>query len=140
MARICSPGQRGDALGFAPVLARVRRAVPGTRRLRTRPDAVLADKAYSSRRNRDLLRSRRIRAVIPERADEQANRKAKGSKGGRPPAFDPAEYKHRNVVERCFNKLKEHRAVATRYDKRDYIWRGTIDAASIRIWLAQHAT
>jgi hypothetical protein len=39
------------------------------------------------------------------------------------------------LLERCLNKLKGHRAVATRYDKRDYIYCGTIDVASIRIWL-----
>lgn len=53
----------------------------------------------------------------------------------RPPKFDPESYKLRNVVERAINKLKGHRAVATRYDKRDYMFRGTIDVASIRIWL-----
>jgi hypothetical protein len=37
--------------------------------------------------------------------------------------------------ERCFNKLKQHRAVATRYDKRDYVDNGTIEVASTRIWL-----
>jgi transposase len=44
-------------------------------------------------------------------------------------------YKQRNVVERAINKLKGYRSVASRYDKRDYIYRGTIDIASIRIWL-----
>jgi len=39
------------------------------------------------------------------------------------------------VVERCINKLKGYRAVASRYDKRDYMYRATIDVASIRIWL-----
>ncbi len=53
----------------------------------------------------------------------------------RPPAFDARRYHQRNTVERCPSKLKGHRAVATRYDKRDYIYRGTIDVASIRIWL-----
>jgi transposase len=38
------------------------------------------------------------------------------------------------MVERASNKLKGHRAVATRYDC-DYMFRGTIDVASIRIWL-----
>jgi transposase len=59
----------------------------------------------------------------------------RGSRGGRPPAFDPVAYKQRNTVERAFCHLRQHRAVATRYDKRDYVWRGTIDVASIRIWL-----
>jgi hypothetical protein len=40
-----------------------------------------------------------------------------------------------NFVERAFCQLRQHRAVATRYDKRDFVWRGTVDVASIRIWL-----
>ena len=63
------------------------------------------------------------------------NRLKRGSRGGRPPAFDAAAYKQRNTVERAFCQLRQYRAVATRYDKRDYVWRGTIDVASIRIWL-----
>jgi transposase len=38
-------------------------------------------------------------------------------------------------LERCFSKLKQFRAVATRYDKRERIYQGTIDVASISIWL-----
>lgn len=135
LARLTSPGQDGDAPRFVPLLQalRIQRRNPG--RPRTRPARVLADKAYSSRDNRDHLRRRRIQGVIPVKEDQKAHRRKKGSSGGRPPAFDAQCYKHRNTVERCFNKLKQHRAVATRYDKRERIYQGTIDVASIRIWL-----
>jgi transposase len=132
---VTSAGQRHDSLGLGPVLAaiRIRRRGPG--RPRTRPGRVLGDKAYSSRAIRTYLRKRQIKATIPEPADQKKNRLRRGCTGGRPPRFDPEVYKQRNVVERAFNKLKAHRAVATRYDKRDYTFRGTIDLASIRIWL-----
>ncbi len=97
-------------------------------------------KAYSSAANGAHLRERRITAVIPVKADQAANRREKGSRGGRPPAFDAERYKERNSVERAFNKLRGHRAVATRYDQRDRIYQGTIDVASIRIWLRDPVT
>jgi transposase len=95
----------------------------------------MADKAYSSAANRAYLRKRGITAVIPVKEDQKKHRRARGRAGGRPPAFDPARYKERNTVERCFAKLKQFRAVATRYDKRDYMYQATLDAASIRVWL-----
>jgi transposase len=107
----------------------------GVGRPRTRPGQVLGDKAYSSAAIRAHLRRRKIKATIPEPADQARNRRQRGRAGGRPPAFDPAAYKQRNTVERTIGRLRQHRAVATRYDKRDYVWRGTIDVASIRIWL-----
>jgi transposase len=117
---------------------RIPRRGPG--RPRRTPAAVLADKAYSSRANRRHLRRRGIRAVIPVKKDQAANRRRRGSAGGRPPSFDLDRYRERNTVERCFNKLKGFRAVATRYDKRERIYQGTIDVASIRIWLRDPVT
>jgi transposase len=107
----------------------------GKGRPRTRPGAAMGDKAYSSAANRAYLRNRGIKAVIPVKEDQKNHRRNRGSHGGRPPAFDPARYKDRNTVERCFSRLKQFRAVATRYDKRDFMYQGTIDLASIRIWL-----
>ena len=104
-------------------------------RTRTRPNMVLGDKAYSSAANRAYLRRRHIQAVIPVKEDQKDHRRARGRRGGRPPAFDPHHYKERNTVERCFSKLKQFRAVATRFDKRKLIYQGTVDVASIRIWL-----
>jgi transposase len=121
-------------------MARIRILRRGRGRPRTRPGIVLADKAYSSKAIRAHLRRRKIKAVIPEPADQVKNRKARGSRGGRPPAFDRQAYKGRNVVERAFNKLRQHRAVAIRFDKRDFVWRGTIDVAAIRLWLRDPVT
>ena len=55
--------------------------------------------------------------MIPEKSDQIASRKRKGSKGGRPPGFDVDAYKDRNVVERSFALVKQWRGIATRYDK-----------------------
>ncbi len=73
---------------------------------------MLGDKAYTNRTIRAHLRRRQIKATIPE----PANRLRRASQEGRPPQFDPEIYKQRNVVERCINKLKAYRAVASRYD------------------------
>ncbi|MEU8720682.1 IS5 family transposase [Streptomyces antimycoticus] len=113
---VLTAGQAGDVPSFTDVMARLR--VPRRcGRPRTRPDMVLADKAYSSGEIRNHLRRRGIRAVIPERADQQANRRQRGRTGGRPPAFDRETYKQRNTVERCINRLKQWRGIATRYEK-----------------------
>jgi hypothetical protein len=70
-----------------------------------------------------------IKATIPQPSDQERHRQRRSRKGGRPSAFGPSAYKDRNTVERALNQLRQHRAVATRYVNRDFIWRGTI-----RIW------
>lgn len=104
-------------------------------RPRKKPDSLTADKAYSNGPCREYLRRRGIRHTIPEKADSQAARLRRGSRGGRPPGFDEDRYKKRNTVERAINKLKQSRAVATRYDKRSYVFLGTVTVAAAIIWL-----
>lgn len=135
LARVITAGQRHDSVAFEAVMDDLRIERAGRGRPRTRPDVVLADKAYSTAQIRAHLRRRGIAATIPVPSNQVAGRLAKGSKGGRPPNFDPVLYKERNTVERAINKIRGARAVATRYDKREFVYKGTIDVATISIWL-----
>ncbi|WP_420711772.1 IS5 family transposase [Streptomyces sp. NRRL B-24720] len=135
LAFVLTPGHYGDGPQLERVLAQVSVPRTGVGRPRTRPDHVLADKAYTSRNNRRYLRRRGIRHTIPERLDQQRHRQNRGSRGGRPTGFDSERYKKRNTVERAINRLKGFRAVATRYEKRAYIYLGTVTLAALVIWL-----
>lgn len=135
LSLLVTVGLRADCTQFVPVLDKIRVPRRGLGRPRKRPDSVAADKAYSNGPCREYLRRRGIRHAIPEKADSRATRLGKGSRGGRPPGFDEERYKERNTVERAINKLKNSRAVATRYDKRGYVLLGTVTAAALVIWL-----
>jgi putative transposase len=131
-----TPGNAHDSPALARLLDELRVPRLGPGRPRTAPTALRADKAYSGRKNRDLLQARGVTVVIPEKADAIARRKAKGSAGGRPLDFDAEDYKNRNVVERAFNKFKNWRGLATRYDKHALVYRGGMVLASIVLWLS----
>ncbi|WP_371131210.1 transposase, partial [Microbacterium sp.] len=72
---VTTAGQRHDSLAFDLLMDDLRIGRVGPGRPRTRPDAVLADKAYSNKTIRGHLRTRRIKAVIPLKSDQQAGRR-----------------------------------------------------------------
>jgi transposase len=127
-------GQAADSPQFERVLSLVSVPRAGPGRPRSRPQRVLADKGYSARANRAHLRRRGIGAVIPERDDQLANRRRRGRKGGRPYGFDIEAYRDRNLVERGFNRFKQWRGIATRYDKTATNYLGGLQLAGIIMW------
>lgn len=135
MSILITPGQTGDNPILWDVLEAI--AVPtGTPGVTHRhPDVLIADKGHTHDSTRTLLRRRGIPHVIPQRADQIAHCKAKGSRGGRPPTFDQQVYKRRNVVERCFNRLEQWRDLATRYAKRARLYQASLTIAATMIWL-----
>jgi transposase len=109
---ILTAGQSGDILA-APAL------IDGVD-----AEAILADKAYDSNALRAIIADAGAQAVIP------SNRSRKVII-----PHDPAIYKHRNRIERCFNKLKHFRRFATRYDRRAIHFLSFIQLAATMIWM-----
>ncbi|MFF6995758.1 IS5 family transposase, partial [Streptomyces sp. NPDC008313] len=134
LAVIVTAGQAGDSPQFVPVLEKIKVRGP-VGRPRTRPGAVASDKAYSSRRNRTYLRRRGIKAVIAEPRDQAANRRKKGSRGGRPVTCAPDLYRKRNTVERGINKIKAWRGLATRYDKDPANYQAGLELRAALLWI-----
>ncbi|WP_346731895.1 transposase [Amycolatopsis thermalba] len=118
ITRICRPSRL-----FPHLMRHLRVARPGR-----------GDQASSSRAVRGHLRARGIVAVIPGPADQVGHRTRRGSRGGRPPAFDSTAYRGRNVVERRFNLLKQWRGLATRYDELAIVSRSAVVLHTLITW------
>jgi transposase len=134
---VITPGHRHDSTQLAPVLDGIRVPRPGGRRRpRTRPDRLIADKGYSYLRCRQLLRRRQIPHTIPHTIPQRRDQRAQSARRpGRPLTFDATIYARRNVVERCINRLKQWRGLATRYEKRAVNYRAMLVLSSIVLWL-----
>lgn len=114
-------GQRSESAQFETVCA----LVDAPRR----PQRLLADRGYDAKRIRAWLRARRIRAVIPERRLPAGKTRRRR---GRPPVLEKDQYKRRNAVERLIGWLKEHRSLATRFDKLAASFLAMVKLACIR--------
>jgi Transposase and inactivated derivatives len=125
MTALLTAGQRHEAPQTPALLERGAVTRPGRGRPRLRPDRIVGDKGYTGAPVRAYLRRRGIRAVIPRRANE-------ARRGVR---FDRVAYRERNRVERLINRLKQHRAIATRYEKLAVSYHALLTIACILLWL-----
>lgn len=132
---VLTPGQRHGSTQLEELLdaVRVPRPEGSPGRPRKRPAHLLADRGYSFESCRGLLRRRGIPHTIPERKDQKERREGHP---GRRSGFDREAYRRRNVVERCVNRLKQWRAIATRYEKRAVNYRAVVVIASLMMWLS----
>jgi transposase len=121
---VLTAGQRHEQVALPRLLDQGAIKRPGRGRPKLRPKRLGGDKGYRSGAVRRELARRHIRPVIPRRATEPQQR-----------AFDRAAYRRRNVIERLINRLKQDRAIATRYDKLAAHYLALLLLASILIWL-----
>jgi transposase len=86
---------------------------------------LIADRAYDTNAIRALAAERGAWANIPPRSIRKASF-----------SFSTWVYRQRNLVERFFNRIKQFRGLATRYDRRPENFLAALQLAAIRIWLA----
>ena len=86
---------------------------------------LIADRAYDTNAIRALAAERGAWANIPPRATRNGSF-----------SFSTWVYRQRNLVERFFNRVKQFRGLATRYDRRPENYLAALKLAAIRIWLA----
>jgi transposase len=110
---LITPGQAHDLTGAEPLLANLARRT-----------IVIADKAYDADRLRTHIKARGAIANIPN----MIRRKKRFR-------WTKALYRERNNVERFFNKLKQFRRIATRYDKLGATFMAFIQLAAVRVSL-----
>jgi transposase len=124
MTLVLTPGQRHEAVAFAPLRESGAVKRSGGSRPKRRPGRVAGDKAYSSRKLRQYLRQHGIRITMPRKQNEH-----------RTGPFERAIYRLRERVERLINRLKQHRRLATRYEKRAANYRAMWVIAAMLLWL-----
>lgn len=103
-------------------------------RPRTRPEAVLGEKAYSLRAIGTHPRARGIEAVSPEPADQQRHRRRRGSAGGPPVGLDSEACTGRNVIEGQYVHLKQRPGLASRYDEDAIVYRAAAVLNAVLAW------
>ena len=86
--------------------------------------AVLADKGYDAKLLLQVLAERKIEAIIPPTINRVVQR-----------SYDRQAYRHRNLIERLFNRLKQFRRIATRYEKLARNFFGMLCLVSALLWL-----
>lgn len=133
LGAILSAGQRHDAPWLPHVLDGIRIACGKS--YRSRPEEVVADKAYSGKPTRQYLRSRGIKALIPEK---KLHKNRKRRQKGPHHRFNEQTYKKRNVIERLINRLKECRRFATRFEKLAANFLALVQLAFARIILKKY--
>jgi transposase len=106
-------GQAGDAPQAVPLLCGIS------------PTHVLADKGYDSDRILGFIQGQGVVAVIPPKVNRKVQRE-----------YDRELYRQRNLIERAFNRLKQWRRIATRYDRRSSYFLAALHLAAAVTWSA----